>query len=165
MAGLKRIVLAAGMVGLVIGISGCGLVKDDNVHDVQTMSEAEVTRRVEQYAEQVAALIGGELVNPAVNSAPCEGGAGEMDEQIRYVQGAYQIPLAAEKHIETLARLRDEWRAKGWTITEDRTFPSGTQGGLAVTTNEDGYSISLTSTTPPNAFALLIHSTCYRSAD
>jgi len=39
------------------------------------------------------------------------------------VLGTYQIPLAEEKHIETLARVRDEWRAKGWTITDDRTLP------------------------------------------
>jgi len=165
MRAIARILVAAGMTGALIGLAGCGLERDDTVDDMPTMSEAEVIRRVDQYADQVAALVGGEHTPSKANSAPCTGRAGETDERIRYVLGTYQIPLAEEKHIETLARVRDEWRAKGWTITDDRTLPDGVTGILAAKTNSDDYSVRLVSTEPPTALALLIHSTCYRSAD
>ena len=102
----------------------------------------------------------------ASEAAAATGGrGGEMDEKILTVQGAYNVNLAPDKHVETLARIREKWRAQGWTITEDTTSANGKEGALAAKTNSDGYSISLTSTSPPTAFALLVNSPCYRSTD
>lgn len=160
---VRRAGTAAALVLVLAG--GCGLINDKGDDDVETRREADVTRQVQEYADGVAALVGGPLVEPATSSAPCSGRAGEMDESIRYVQGAYQVELPGDRHVSTLARIRDHWRADGWTITEERTYPGGTEGTLTARTAPDGWSVSLTSTTPPRALALLIHSTCYRSAD
>ncbi|MEV1286337.1 hypothetical protein [Micromonospora sp. NPDC049679] len=131
--------------------------------DVDIRSEADVTRQVQQYAEQTATAVGSTLTNAAASSAPCEGRAGELSEDIYYVQGTYQLPLAPDKHLATLARIRDQWRGQGYTITEDRTFPDSAEGTVAAKTPTDGYRISLESTSPPTMLALLIHSDCYRS--
>lgn len=125
---------------------------------MQTASEADITRRVNEYAGQVAAATGSTLANPAASSAPCEGTRGEMDESIRTVQGVYNISVAPDKHLETLARLRDQWRSQGWTITEDRTFPNGSEGTITATTTPDDYSLTVSGTREPTALLLLVHS-------
>ncbi|MEU8387922.1 hypothetical protein [Micromonospora sp. NPDC048842] len=104
---------------------------------MQTASEADITRRVNEYAGQVAAATGSTLANPAASSAPCE----------------------------TLARLRDQWRSQGWTITEDRTFPNGSEGTITATTTPDDYSLTVSGTREPTALLLLVHSACYKSAE
>jgi hypothetical protein len=148
---------------LLLAVGGCTGIKGKG-DDVQIRSEADVTRQVQQYAEQTATAVGSTLTNGAASSAPCEGRAGELSEDIYYVQGTYQLPLAPEKQLATLARMRDQWRGQGYTITEDRTFPDSAEGTLTAKNPTDGYSIRLTSTRPPTALALLIHSDCYRSA-
>ncbi|MEU4715262.1 hypothetical protein AB0F73_16605 [Micromonospora purpureochromogenes] len=148
--------------------SGCTPNKekeDKKASDMQTASEADITRRVNEYAGQVAAATGSTLANPATSSAPCEGRRGEMDESIRTVQGVYNIPVAPDKHLETLARLRDQWRAQGWTITEDRTFPNGNEGTITAKTTPDSYSLTVSGTKEPTALLLLVHSACYKSTD
>ncbi|MGK5444586.1 hypothetical protein ACSNN7_22565 [Micromonospora sp. URMC 105] len=139
--------------------------KKEQPTDMKSASEAEITGQVNQYANQVAALVGNPLFNPATSSAPCSGRGGELDEKIRTVQGAYNVNLAAGRHVDTLARIREQWRAQGWTITEDVTSSNGREGALAAKTTPDGYSLSLTSTSPPTALALLVNSPCYRSTD
>ncbi|MEH0934465.1 hypothetical protein [Micromonospora psammae] len=46
---------------------------------MKSASEAEITGQVNQYANQVAALAGNPLFNPATSSAPCSGRGGEMN--------------------------------------------------------------------------------------
>jgi hypothetical protein len=155
--------LTAAVCALILTLSGCG---DDLAQgeDVKTLAEADATRQVQQYADQIVTLIGNtNLTNPAVSAAPCEGKAGKLSEDIYTVQGVYQLPLPAEQHLTTLARVRDAWRDQGYTITEDRTFPSNDGGTLTADNPTDGYRLDLTSTSPATMVRLLIHSACYRS--
>jgi hypothetical protein len=148
---------------LVLAVAGCssGSNKEKNV---QTMSEPDVTSQVQRYADDVVTLIGNtRLQEPAASAAGCEGKLGEVSRDIFYVQGAYLMPVPAEQHLTTLARVREQWRQRGYTITDDRTFPDGKRGVLAATIPTDGYRIKLESGVPAIAFSLLVHSSCYRS--
>ncbi|RKN24185.1 hypothetical protein D7147_04155 [Micromonospora musae] len=138
---------------------------DRKAADVQTASEADITRQVNDYANQVATTIGSPLSNSTTSSAPCEGSGGEMDESIRTVQGVYNIAVTPGKHLDILAQLRDQWRNQGWAITEDRTFPNGIEGTITAKTTPDSYSLTVTGTKEPTALAILIHSDCYKSTD
>ncbi|MEU6202772.1 hypothetical protein ABZ814_04185 [Micromonospora musae] len=139
--------------------------QDRKTTDVQTASEADITRQVNDYANQVATTVGSSLTNPTTSSAPCEGQRGEMDESIRTVQGTYNIAVTPGKQLDILAQLRDQWRNQGWAITEDRTFPNGTEGTITAKTSPDSYSLTVTGTKEPTALAILIHSDCYKSTD
>ncbi len=128
--------------------------------NVETKTEADATTLVQQRAEQIATLIGSPLEEPATNAAGCTGKLGETSDNVFSVQGAYQIPVPTEQQLTTLARLRDAWKANGYTITDDRTV--GTTEGVLAAKTRDGYDMSVESTRPPTAFALLIHSPCFR---
>ena len=128
--------------------------------NVESKTEADVTAAVQQRAEKVATLIGQALREPATNASPCTGKLGENDRQVFTVQGAYNLTMPAEQQLETVAKVRDTFKADGYEITDDRVV-SG-QGVLAAKA-PDGYSFYLQSTSPPTALALLVNSPCYRS--
>ncbi|MEV4636406.1 hypothetical protein AB0J80_03545 [Actinoplanes sp. NPDC049548] len=56
--------------------------------DVETKSEAEATRIVQQKADQVVTLVGNtSLTDPALSPGPCTGKNGEAGSDISAVQG------------------------------------------------------------------------------
>jgi hypothetical protein len=137
--------------------------------NVDTKTEADATTAVQQYADQVADVAGSSLIDPATTASPCTGTGtgtgtgklGEADRDVFTMQGAYQIALPVEKHIDTISRLRDMWKANGYSITDDRTV-GGNRGVIAAKTG-DGFSFTVQSTTPPTMVAVLVHSPCYKS--
>ena len=154
-----RVVARVTALVAVLALAGCSFGKGD---DVDTRTVAEVKQSVQEWADQVVTLIGDTSINtPSANDASCTGRAGESDRSIFYVQGGYSLPIAEEDQLATLARLREHWKAQGWTITDDRTF-NDSSGTLTVKT-PDGYSLDLSSTIPPIAFSLIIVSPCYKS--
>ena len=131
---------------------------------MQTATVDDVKAKVQQAADQVAATIGAGLTNPAVSPATCEAPAGgKEDDKVFYVQGAYQIPVAPEQQVPTLAKLRDQYKQQGYTVKDDRTAADTNTGTLTVVAPDDTFTISVQSTSPPQAVALLIHTPCYRS--
>lgn len=128
--------------------------------NVESKTEADVTAAVQQRAETVATLIGQALREPATNASPCTGRLGENDRQVFTVQGAYHLSMPAERQLETVAKVRDTFKADGYEITDDRVVAG--QGVLAARA-PDGYSFYLQSLSPPTALALLVNSPCYRS--
>jgi hypothetical protein len=129
--------------------------------DVESKSEADATAAVQQHADRIAGVLGSPLLNPSTNPGPCSGQRGETGRDIFAVQGAYQVTMPVEKHTGTLARLRDLWKADGYTITDDRSFGDG--AGVLAARSPEGYSVNVESTSPPSALALLVHSPCFRS--
>jgi hypothetical protein len=130
--------------------------------DVESKSETDAIAVVQQRADQVAQVIGAALTNPSNRPGPCSGKLGETDSDIFAVQGAYNIDQPVEKHVETFTKLRDRWKADGYTITADRTF--GVDGsGVITAKSPDGFSFNVESTSPPTGFAVLVHSPCYKS--
>jgi hypothetical protein len=131
---------------------------------VQTAAVDDVKAKVQEAADQVATTIGANLTNPAVSPATCELPAGgEEDDAVFYVQGAYQIPVAPQQQVPTLAKLRDQYKQQGYTIKDDRTGAENNTGTLTVVAPDDSFTISVQSTSPPQAVALIIHTPCYRS--
>jgi hypothetical protein len=129
-----------------------------------TTTEAEATAQVQSYAEAVAALLGdAALENRATNAASCVGRRGERSTEIFFVQGVYQLPVPADRHLAILDRVREHWQLRGYAITDDRTLSESGTGTLSAINPVDGYSVALQSTTPPEAFALFVHSRCHRS--
>jgi hypothetical protein len=132
---------------------------DDGSGDVQTKSQAEAEAAVRAQADQVAAQVGAEPAGPGLSAAPCTGRRGEDGDDVYFVQGTYQLPLDAAQHAATAAKVRDAWKGAGWTIDDDRT--AGPKSILTGTSPE-GYNVTLESTVPPQAFALIVHSPCFR---
>ena len=155
---IPRPIVRAGATALVIAaLAGCRSSGDD----VETRTETEATQVVQQKADQVVTLIGDtSLTDPAISRGPCTGRNGDSDKDIFAVQGVWVMPLPEQRHLDTLARLRDTWTADGYKITTDQTV--GTGGELTAKA-DDGSSINVITTDPPNAMRLLIHSTCYKS--
>lgn len=129
--------------------------------DVDTKTEADAKAAVQQYAAQIAGVIGAGLQNPAENASPCTGKLGETDSDVYTMLGTYQVDLAPDRHPDTMTRLKDLWTANGWKITEDRRF-GGVEGVIAAKTT-DGYSISAESTTSGAKVAVMVGSPCFKS--
>jgi len=131
---------------------------------VKTAAVDDVKAQVQQRAEQIATVIGGSLQNPAVSPATCEAPAGgKEDDDVYCVQGAYQVPVTPDQQLSTLAKLRDQWKQQGYTIKDDRTFSEPNAGTVTAVAPDDQFSISVETTSPPQAMALIIHTPCYRS--
>jgi hypothetical protein len=128
---------------------------------VQTKTKADAQAAVQERAEQIATQVGSALVNPKLSPSPCTGRKGESGGDVYSMQGAYQIMLPEAQHVPTAAKVRDAWKAAGWTITDDRTI--GTSVVLTAKTPDD-YSVDLESTAPPQAVALIIRTPCYRTS-
>ncbi len=129
--------------------------------NVDEKTETEAKALVQQYADQVSALIGSRLEEPTLSSSACSGKGGESDRQIFSIQGAYQIAVPTEQQTATFNRVRDAWKANGYTITDDRTIK--TNDGVLAAKTPDGVDIDIETTRPPTAVALLIHSPCFKS--
>ena len=147
---------------LILALTACSTTSDKDDR-LRTMAEAEAKSLIQSYADAAATSLHGELRNSLVGPAPCEGRQGELATDGRYyVAGHAQIPLAEGTHVETLRAVRDAWAARGYEITDHRTFPDGATGVVAATNPADGVQISLESGVPPTAVALLVLSPCYR---
>ncbi|MEV4346803.1 hypothetical protein AB0J83_20285 [Actinoplanes sp. NPDC049596] len=131
---------------------------DDGSKDVQSKSKADAQAAVQTLAAQVAAQAGGELTNGGFAPAGCEGSKDSSDTY--FMQGTWQIPLAADRHAATAAKLRDSWQAAGWTIKDDRTVSGGS---VLTAVDPDDFYVTLESTAPPKAMSLLIHTPCFKN--
>jgi hypothetical protein len=161
----RTVLAAAAALTLIATASGCTWGDDKKASNVKPASEADVIRHVNQYADETARIIGGQLFNQDASSAACEGRSGDTDESVRYVQGSYNVRHAPGKRNESLIRLRDHWRTAGWTLTVEQTSPPAGELDTIAAKSADGYTISATTTDSPTALMILIHSDCYRSTD
>jgi uncharacterized lipoprotein len=130
--------------------------------NVETKTEDDVRKVVQQYADEVKAITGGEWTMQSPTAMPCTGKLGESSDDVFTVQGAYQVPLAADKQLSTLAQIREQWKAKGWNITADEQIGDN-RGKLAGSTGDGGYELTLTTVKDPNWLGILVHSPCYKS--
>ncbi|BCY08900.1 hypothetical protein [Actinoplanes sp. L3-i22] len=127
--------------------------------DVQTKSENDVNAQVQKHAETIASLVGNPLVNPSLSARRCTGRGDESSDKIFTVQGAYNVdPPQKDQHLASLARVKADWVAKGYTITDDRTV--GTDDGVVAAKTPDGYDLDIERAIP-DGFAVLIHSPCF----
>lgn len=130
-------------------------------------SQMDAEAQVREYAQAVAAVLGvrADEFETGVKPAPCQGKNGELAGDGRYyMQGNYQLPLATDRHTAVLAELRDLWARQGYRIKEFRMF-NATEGTVAAEDPQDQVQISVESTRPATALALLILTPCYLLAD
>lgn len=147
-------------------VGGCSSERGGNVEDVPRVPRAEAIRTVNDYAIRTETLTGAKrtTTDRQVHTTSCKGRQGEYPETVYYANLNLQIaPIPEDQQLPTLRRLRDHWQKEGYTIKQDRVFPDGRTGELAVENPADGFEISLVSTEPPNAFAVTISSPCYYS--
>lgn len=143
-------------------VAGCG----DEGTTVEAKPRAEVETTVRAQADAVAATAGVALQGWRANSAPCDTPDGNIADDGRWnLTGFAAIPLAADQHVATLRKLKEQWQAGGWRISDDRTLPDGVRGSLSGVAPGTGLSVSITSSDPPKQLALIIASPCYRPAD
>ncbi|WP_043510849.1 MULTISPECIES: hypothetical protein [unclassified Actinoplanes] len=122
-------------------------------------SEADVNAVVQQHAEQIATAVGMPLFNPKLSSGECTGRAGESSEKIFTIQGVYNLnPPQKDQHLASLGKIKAEWKAKNFRITDDRTV--GPDDGLVAAETPDGYKLEVDRAIP-DGFVILIHSPCY----
>lgn len=130
---------------------------------MRVLSKQEATEQVRSYARTLAASFGAsaDQAETRVSDSPCQGRGGEVAEDGRfYVQGNYQMPLEPGEHPRVLSQLRDSWEQQGYTIKEFRMF-NATEGTVSVENPTDEMQISLQSTRPPQALAVIIITPCY----
>ena len=105
----------------------------------------EVAELLRMHADRVAASVGVPLLGWAVLAAPCEGHDNRWN-----LSGHAQLPLDEAEHPAALARLRDAWSRLGHEVN-----------GSSALSPDDQIVISVQSTRPPTALALLLLSPCY----
>lgn len=165
MAARCRLLSAVATVLLVA--SGCsGGPGDKEDRPLQTMHKADAVRMVKTYAETIASTLSSRVENWSTVSVPCEMRGGDLATDGRWrLSGHAQIRVPEDQHAGTLHRLRDLWTAQDYEITEFRLFPPDKKQGRIIASNPaDGVSVSLQSTEPPQAFAVLILTPCYQPA-
>ncbi|MFI1995055.1 hypothetical protein [Actinoplanes sp. NPDC020271] len=126
---------------------------------METKSEADVNAVVQQHAEQIAKVAGQPLENPKLQAGPCTGKLGEDSDTIYSVQGVYNLaPPAGETHLAVIRKVHEDWKSKGYTITDDRTV--GTDDGVVAAKTPDGYKLDIEKANP-DGFAVFVYSPCY----
>ena len=149
---------------IVLVLTGCDASGTDSKgrSDVQTMTEAEVTRQVRDLADQLRTATGAAgLANERASSAPCDTDTGDDSEQVRYVQGSYTLPLPAAQHVAAYEKVRDQWQGQGWTISDYRV-PAGGDGTMSARAPGEGFSFTLVTAKAPDTLGLTVQSGCYR---
>ncbi|WP_232539181.1 hypothetical protein [Actinoplanes sp. SE50] len=127
---------------------------------VETKPEADVNAAVQKHANAIAAVAGQALQNPKVRAGGCTDPNENVSDSVYTVQGVYTLPApaAGEKHLDVIAKVRDDWKAKGYTITDDRTVAA--DRGVAAARTPDGYKLDI-ETGDPRGFAVFVDSPCY----
>lgn len=154
-------VIAIGLAA-VLALAACASAERPR-DSVPTRSKAEVGADVQAQADEIGKLVGVPLQNAKVSPALCvyrKGNTGDGD--VFVMQGSYQIALPEGQHVSTGTKVRDAWKAAGWTITEDTAEAKTME--LAATTPAK-FTVRLGSTTPPNALLVLVQSPCFRERD
>lgn len=130
----------------------------------RTMTPEQASQLVRAYATGIATTVGADArdTEKGVNVLACENDRGEFADDGRfYIHGVWQIPLPAGEQAATLARLHDGWAAQGLQITKFEMY--GRDEGVVMAENPlDGAQLTVTSTEPPTAVAVVILSACYR---
>ncbi|WP_412749104.1 hypothetical protein [Krasilnikovia sp. M28-CT-15] len=124
-----------------------------------------MSAEVNELASAVANIAGnGKLVRRNVHSAECDNRVGDATGQVKYVLGFYNIDLPGARHPNAFKLVQKHWRDLGWKITDDRFRQELNEGVLSAKDPRAGIDFTLSSTTSPDALAILISSGCFREA-
>jgi hypothetical protein len=148
------------IVAVLIAVGGC----TSHGGRMQTVPTTTAKQAVQRYADETLAAIGNArwgpddgLPNPS--SEPCDGQPNDVYRML----GIYSIIVPDGQALDTIHRLRDHWRQLGYTITEEKYFPTPPSGDLTARTPNDHYEVGLAAASVEKAFVLNISSPCYKS--
>ena len=126
------------------------------------MSDAQAEDIVAGYAEQALQLSGmSGFSQSSLSPGPCEGRRGEISDEIYTIQGAYQMIVPGPEQQRVIDRVRDGWRALGYSITSERTYGSERGGQVFARNPADGAEFVISTGEVP-ALSLAIYAGCYR---
>lgn len=146
----------------VLAIAACGG-KEAPKDPTPTHTKAEVKAQVQAQADNLAKLVGQPLQSPKIDPALCIFKKKKNDGSVVVMQGTYSIALPAEQHAAMGAKIRDSWKAAGYTITKDSITDKSVSELVATT--PDKFTLRLSSSEPPKAFVILIQSSCFKATD
>lgn len=165
MTRIAHLTLLASTLALSLTATGCSDGNDKDGTNVQTATEAEITRQVTTLADQIVGVIGDtKLSNSASNAAPCENDTGDDSGTVNYVLGTYQVPLPNDRHAAAFTQVRDHWQTQKWDITEYRFDEAQRRGSVSAKEPTNGSTFTLSSSASPEMLTLLITSACYRDS-
>ncbi|KUL25856.1 hypothetical protein [Actinoplanes awajinensis] len=126
---------------------------------MSTKAESDVNAAIQQYAEAMASTAGAVLENPKFQGGPCSDPTGRDSDTVYSVQGVFNLPPPASgTHLAVIDRIRTDWKANGYTITDDRTV--GADNAVLAAETPDGYKLDIENASP-DGFAVIINSPCY----
>ena len=129
-----------------------------------TVSYDEAARQVRSRAGAVAELLAAPLTEPYLNPTACEDPQGRRSEKgVYYLHSSYTLPVGADRVADALRLAHRHFTGEGYQVSDINWFSDG--GGRVRADSPDGYRYSLTTTTPPVAIALGVHSPCFQPPD
>jgi hypothetical protein len=127
-----------------------------------TVSYDDAAREVRSRAGAVAELLAAPLTEPYLNPTACLDPQGRASETgVYYLHSSYTLPVGADRVADALQLAYRHFAAEGYQVSDIDWFNGG--GGRVRAESPDGYRYSLTSTMPPVAIALGVHSPCFQA--
>lgn len=122
----------------------------------------DAAQQVRTRAATVAELLGAALAEPYLNPTACQDPAGRPSGTgVYYLHSSYTLPVGEERVEDALRTAHRHFTDQGYQVSDISWFGGG--GGRVRAESPDGYRYSLTTTKPPVAIALGVHSPCYQA--
>jgi hypothetical protein len=153
--------LAIGLTAI-LALAACTEAAPPPKDGVPSRTKAEVTAEVQAQADQIAKAVGQPLQNAKMDPQKCLYKKKANDGSVIVMQASYTIALPEGQHVEAGARLRDAWKAAGWTVDTDKTTGKAVE---LTATGPSKMSARVGSTEPPNALVVVVQSTCFKTQD
>jgi hypothetical protein len=151
--------LAIGLTA-VLAMAACTSAKKTPSDGVPTLDQAKVTAEVQAEADKIATQVGQPLQNKKIAAQPCVYKKKENDGSVVVIQATYSIALPEADHVAAVARVREAWKAAGWTIGTDTT--EGKTAELTGTSPAK-FSARVGSMDPPKALVVVAQSGCFHT--
>lgn len=159
---MSRRPLAAATLAMVLAAAGCdgsGTPKRKDT-DLLVKTQADAEQLVKTLADAVAQDVGSPLEKWKTQPAPCTDAPGPWN-----LSGVANVAVAPGDQVATLTRLRDAWTRQGYEITQFHLVPpDNKEGRLSARIPADQLTVTLQSTAPRTAFAIIITTPCYQPA-
>jgi len=126
-----------------------------------TVSYDDAAQEVRHRAGTVAELLGAPLTDPYFNPTACLDPQGRPSESgVYYLHSSYTLPVGADRVEDALRLAHRHFADQGYQVSDVDWFRDG--GGRVRAEAPDRYRFSLTTTMPPVAIALGVHSPCFQ---
>jgi hypothetical protein len=163
----RRQLIIAFMATLVVATGCTENQRGERRERLQTVELAEMKARVRDFAMQAVTDVHESLpADGDVLPVPCSQSGGDLaDDGSYHVMGSWTVPLPPAQQRATFQRLRTDWQARGYEITAYKEVPDSIEGVISARDPKTNFTISFTTTDPPEFVAMLVNSSCAMSPD